>query len=149
MKTDASPGWQDKLDERLSKSGLRFTTQRRMVYSVLMDERDHPTAEMVFLRAKKQNPDISMATVYNCLDALVKCGMVTQVNLHRTASRYCPNMQEHCHFYCSECGTVHDIRLESAAELVKMPVGFEAQHYDISIDGRCPECARKSGGRRV
>src|SRR2546430_17219601 len=69
-----------------------------------MGERDHPTAEQVFMRAKKGMPDISMATVYNCLDALVKCRLVRQVNLDRIAMRYCPNMGEHFHFYCDACG---------------------------------------------
>ena len=35
-------------------------------------------------------PEISMATVYNCLDALVKCGLVRQVNLDRGATRFLP-----------------------------------------------------------
>ena len=74
-------------------------------------KRDHPTAEEVFIRAKREMPDISMATVYNCLDALVKCGLVRQVTLERGATRFCPNMREHCHFYCDQCESVFDIEL--------------------------------------
>ena len=39
-----------------------------------VEKRDHPTAEEVFIRAKRGMPEISMATVYNCLDALVRSG---------------------------------------------------------------------------
>ncbi len=88
------------LDERLARGGFRFTPQREHVYAVLLQKRDHPTAEQVFIRAKREMPDISMATVYNCLDALVKCGLARQVTLERGAARFCPNMREHCHFYC-------------------------------------------------
>ena len=95
-----------RINERLATSGFRFTPQREHVYSVLLEERDHPTAEQVFLRAKNGMPDISMATVYNCLDALVKCGLVKQVSLDRGAMRFCPNMHEHCHFYCESCGEI-------------------------------------------
>jgi Fur family peroxide stress response transcriptional regulator len=56
-------------------------------------------------------PDISHATVYNCLDALVQCGLVRLVQLERGATRYCPNMEEHCHYYCDECGAVFDVAL--------------------------------------
>src|SRR5687768_7183727 len=87
-----------RINEQLASSGLRFTPQRQQVYDVLLQKRDHPTAEEVFLRAKHRLPDISMATVYNCLDALVKCGLVKQVNVDRGATRFCPNMHEHCHF---------------------------------------------------
>src|ERR1041385_803661 len=99
------------LGERLATSGFRFTPQRRRVYDVLLSKLDHPTAEDVFIRAKKQMPDISHATVYNCLDALVQCGLVRLVQLERGATRYCPNMEEHAHYYCDECGAVFDVSL--------------------------------------
>ncbi len=100
MNMTSSKNRHPRLTERLSASGFRFTSQRRHVYGVLLQKRDHPTAEEVFIRAKRQMPDISQATVYNCLDALVRCGLVRQVMLDRGATRYCPNMEEHCHYYC-------------------------------------------------
>jgi len=132
----------DSLNERLATRGFRFTPQRQHVYSVLLEKRDHPTAEEVFLRAKRDLPDISMATVYNCLTALVTCGLVRQVTLERGASRFCPNMQEHCHFYCDSCDQVFDINLPGPAG-VSLPKGFKAEHYDIAIHGRCPACSSK------
>src|SRR5581483_8053718 len=101
----------NKFSERLNTSGFRFTPQRQRVYDELMQKRDHPTAEEVFIRAKKQMPEISHATVYNCLDALVKCGMARQVQFERGATRFCPNMHEHGHFHCSACGTIYDVDL--------------------------------------
>ena len=133
------------LNARLSTSGFRFTPQRQHVYGVLIDQRDHPAAEEVFIRAKQDMPEISMATVYNCLDALVKCGLVKQVNLDRGASRYCPNMHEHCHFHCEECGGIFDVDLldTQARSAVPVPEGFQATHYEVSIRGLCPDCAAK------
>jgi Fur family peroxide stress response transcriptional regulator len=128
------------LNERLAISGFRFTPQRQHVYSVLLQKRDHPTAEEVFIRAKRDMPDISMATVYNCLDALVKCGLARQVNLERGAARFCPNMREHCHFYCDSCENVYDIDFPAETG-VCLPEGFRAERYDIAIHGRCPACA--------
>ena len=132
-----------RINERLATSGLRLTPQREHVYNVLLGERDHPTAEQVFLRAKKDMPDISMATVYNCLDALVTSGLVKQVNLDRGATRFCPNMHEHCHFYCESCGGVYDIDLTRARPEVPMPRGFKASHWELSIRGLCPDCGAK------
>ena len=134
----------NQLNERLATSGFRFTAQRQHVYNVLLDKRDHPTAEEVFLRAKHDMPDISMATVYNCLDALVKCSLVRQVNVDRGATRFCPNMQEHWHFYCDHCGGVHDV--DAAADRQSMafqlPDGFKVNHYEISLRGICRRCAQ-------
>ena len=133
------------MNQRLAARGFRPTAQREHVYAVLLGERDHPTAEQVFLRAKKEKPEISMATVYNCLDALVKSGLVREVNLDRSAMRYCPNMQDHCHFYCDECGRVYDIDFTpEAPELdLEMPKGFQATGYEVSIHGACPKCGTK------
>ncbi len=131
------------LNKRLARGGFRFTPQREHVYAVLLQDRDHPTAEQVFIRAKRDMPDISMATVYNCLDALVKCGLVRQVTLERGAARFCPNMREHCHFFCDLCESVFDIDLPAAVG-ISLPAGYQAERYDIAIHGRCAACS----GRR-
>jgi len=131
------------LNERLANGGFRFTPQRQHVYEVLMHKRDHPTAEEVFFRARETKPDISLATVYNCLDALVKCGLVKQVSIDRGATRFCPNMHEHCHFHCEQCGGVYDIDLGRGEPAIPMPRGFKASHYEVAIHGSCPACAGK------
>ena len=129
---------------QLTTSGFRFTPQRQQVYDVLLQKRDHPTADEVFIRAKKRMPEISHATVYNCLDALVKSGLVRQVALDRGATRFCPNMHEHCHFYCDDCDRVFDVDLRSETHAsVALPKGFQAEHFDIAIHGLCADCAKK------
>ncbi|HEV2437126.1 MAG TPA: transcriptional repressor [Verrucomicrobiae bacterium] len=134
--------------ERLNTGGFRFTPQRQQVYDVLLHKRDHPTAEEVFIRAKKQMPEISHATVYNCLDALVECGLVRQVQLDRGATRFCPNMHEHCHFYCDVCDTVYDVDLPAKPQPgVSLPKGFKAERYEIAIHGVCPDCAKRKINR--
>jgi Fur family peroxide stress response transcriptional regulator len=134
---------ESKFGERLSTSGFRLTPHRQQVYGVLLQKRDHPTADEVFIRAKKQMPDISHATVYNCLDALVKCGLVRQVQLERGATRFCPNMEPHCHYHCDECGTVFDVPLDKHTTTVRRPKGFKVNHYEIAVHGVCADCARK------
>jgi len=131
------------LTERLGTTGLRLTPQRQQVYDVLLSKRDHPTAEEVFIRAKKAMPEISHATVYNCLDALVKSGLARQVQLERGATRFCPNMTEHGHFHCRVCGTIYDVNLPHELPCVAVPRGFRAEGFDVTVHGLCAECAKK------
>src|SRR6476469_5013345 len=133
----------NRLNAHLANSGFRFTPHRQHVYDVLLHHRDHPTAEEVFIRAKHEVPEISMATVYNCLDALVKSGLVRLVNLDRGATRFCPNMEEHGHFVCELCGAVVDIAMASTSVRAEVPVppGYKAKRYDVSIHGECPACS--------
>ena len=133
----------DQLNERLATRGFRFTPQREHVYAVLLRKRDHPTAEEVFIRAKRERPDISMATVYNCLDALVECGLARQVTVDRGATRFCPNMHEHGHFHCRRCGTVFDVDLPPELPCVAVPRGFKPERYEVAIHGLCADCAHK------
>ena len=79
VKNNSGKSSETSLNERLAARGFRSTSQRQHVYGVLAGHRDHPTAEQVFMRAKKGMPEISMATVYNCLDTLVKSGLVREV----------------------------------------------------------------------
>jgi Fur family peroxide stress response transcriptional regulator len=130
------------LTEQLGATGLRLTPQRQQVYDVLLHKRDHPTAEEVFIRAKKSMPEISHATVYNCLDALVKSGLARQVNVERGATRFCPNMTEHGHFHCSACGTIYDVDLPRELPGVNVPHGFQPAGYDVTIHGLCAQCAK-------
>jgi Fe2+ or Zn2+ uptake regulation protein len=146
MNSQDDAKFDSRINERLATSGFRFTPQRQHVYNVLLERRDHPTVEDVFIRSKDQMPDISMATVYNCLDALVKCGLVRHVNLDRSATRYCPNMKEHCHFYCDECGGIFDVNFaaDGGSGGLQIPEGFRVKQFDVSIRGLCRECAQKT-----
>ncbi len=133
-----------RLNERLTTRGFRFTPQRERVYAVLLEKRDHPTAEEVFIRAKRLMPDISMATVYNCLDALVECGLARLVIAERGATRFCPNMEEHGHFYCDQCESIFDVPMPEATRWM-LPKGFKAERCEVTIHGRCPACANGHG----
>ena len=69
------------------QGGFRLTPQRRQVYAVLMEKRDHPTATEIFVRAQKGMPSISLATVYNCLETMVGSGLVKAVHVDREIGR--------------------------------------------------------------
>ena len=130
-------------EETISHSGLRLTPQRREVYDVLLSRRDHPTATDVFLSAKQRIPGISLATVYNCLETLVGCGLARQVNVDREATRFCPNLSDHGHILCESCGNISDVPLvenSTLADLLKVPPRFRITHADLTLRGICPSC---------
>ncbi|MEM8953125.1 MAG: transcriptional repressor [Verrucomicrobiota bacterium] len=140
MKTDTT--CESRLAEELGD--FRMTKQRRVVYDVLMSERDHPTASEVFDRTRSRVPSISLATVYNCLETLTQCGLVKQVNVDREASRYCPNLREHAHFFCESCGEVSDVVLKEGMEATgawELPRGSVVDHVEFAIKGFCPKCS--------
>lgn len=126
------------LETSLSEHGLRSTKQREHVFGVLLGKRDHPSADEIFVRTKAVMPGISLATVYNCLETLVQCGLVRQVNRDREPTRYCPNLAQHAHFHDSTTGRAYDIDLPPNIldELKRLlPPGYSTDHIEISFHG--------------
>ena len=143
----ASVSNSDALSQRLATSGLRATPQREVVYNVLLQKRDHPTADEVYARVRGEMPTISLATVYNCLDALVACDLVRTVNFERGPTRYCPNLQPHAHFHDQQTGQTRDIDLPPGLlEQMKaiLPAGYDASSVEIIFRGSAAQPA-KSG----
>ncbi|HRE81379.1 MAG TPA: transcriptional repressor [Opitutaceae bacterium] len=129
----------DLLSQKLADSGLRNTPQREVVYGALVTKRDHPTADEVYARVKSEMPSISLATVYNCLEALVQCNLVRQVNFERGPTRYCPNLHPHAHFHDEATGSTYDVDLPSGVmEQLKahLPHGYNASDVEITFRGR-------------
>ena len=127
-------------------SEFRMTKQRREVFDILADSKDHPTANEVFERVKSRMPSISLATVYNCLETLTSCGLINQVNLDRAPSRFCANLAEHVHFHCENCGKVVDadpLRGLKAEDFWSLPEGTKVTDLSVAIRGKCPDCANR------
>jgi Fur family peroxide stress response transcriptional regulator len=128
----------DDLGRTLADSGVRSTPQREVIFQVLLDERDHPTAEELFNRVKTRLPSISLATVYNCLETLEQCGLVKPVNFERASTRFCPNRREHAHLMDAATGKVRDV--EVPADLLEqlkaaIPPGFNLDQIEINFRG--------------
>jgi Fur family peroxide stress response transcriptional regulator len=131
----------DPLTQKLANSGLRSTPQREVVYNMLLQKRDHPTADEVYARVRRELPGISLATVYNCLEALVQCRAVRAVNFERGPTRYCPNLAPHAHFYDEQSGETYDVDLPvDVLEKVRsvLPVGYDASSVEIIFRGKTP-----------
>ena len=126
------------LDSALKRKGFRPTKQRSAVYEVILGKKDHPNAEEILLRVRRVLPTISLATVYNCLETLVDCGLLRQVNLDRSPSLFCPNLGPHAHFKCKKTGEIHDFDLDEATisslESI-LPEGYSIERFDLSFIG--------------
>jgi Fur family peroxide stress response transcriptional regulator len=118
-----------------------MTKQRREVYTVLMENRDHPTANDVFRRVQREMSTISLATVYNCLDALAEHGLINQVNFDREPSRFCVNPAPHVPFRDTRTGVIHDINVKEGCqitELLALPDGAGVSELELTISGDLP-----------
>ena len=130
------------LNLALDNLGLRSTRQREVVYSVVTVAKDHPTADEIFARSRHEMPTISLATVYNCLETLLECRLIRQVNFVRESTRYEPNLKPHAHFYCDKTGKVVDVHLpeELFSRLTNLlPESASVSSVELNFRGSLPE----------
>jgi len=87
-----------KLEQKCIEAGLKMTAPRKAILSVLSHAHDHPSVEDVYDRAKKEDPSISMATVYRTLSLLDELGLVYKHDFSDSDhARYEVNTEHHHH----------------------------------------------------
>jgi Fur family peroxide stress response transcriptional regulator len=134
---------------KLKEAGLRITPQRLAILSALDGNTFHPSATDIYNRVAKDYPAISLATIYNTLDALSKNGMLRELPITKDKMNYDPDTSEHDHAYCAKCGRIFDVFLTD--EEVSGPPRAKALEGASLISVRkiyyieCKECREKAG----
>lgn len=116
-----------------------MTDQRRTILKVLEGAEDHPSVEMVYERARSQNPSISMATVYRTLNLLDELGVVIRHDFKENFSRYELNAEHHDHLIDLETGDViefQDGELEAIKERIAREMGYDLVDHRLELYGK-------------
>jgi Fur family peroxide stress response transcriptional regulator len=95
----------------LEAAGWRFTRQRAAVLAFLRTACGHPTAEQVFAAVRRHLPNISLATVYKALEALVDAGLANRIAGDQGPTHYDGRSEPHYHLRCQHSGEVLDLPL--------------------------------------
>jgi Fe2+ or Zn2+ uptake regulation protein len=105
-----SPAREAQLRQALERAGCRCTRQRAAVYAFLCGTDSHPTAEQVHDAVRRALPNISLATVYKALDALVDARLAARLTADgRGPARYDAHAEAHYHLRCLRTGRIQDL----------------------------------------
>jgi len=121
-----------------------MTKQRAAILQVLHDTPGHMTAEQIFHLAQSILPSISLATIYNNLNAMHTEGLVRRLKIDGDSDRYDRNPHPHGHLVCSFCGEIEDISLPHFQEYLEDHLHTPAASYELIIHTRCSRCRTKS-----
>ena len=123
--------------------GLKVTPQRQLLFGLLEHNATHPTAESLYSTASTLMPGISLRTVYTTLSDLVDMGELQAVTFASGATRFDPNVADHHHGLCTQCGDIVDLYVSGSDDLV-VEGADEFRHHSASIvfHGTCAPCAR-------
>jgi Fur family peroxide stress response transcriptional regulator len=135
----------DRTAEALQSKGFRLTPHREAVHAYLASVDYHPTAEEVYLAVKTQGSRLSLATVYNALEALVEAGLASKLAFGDGSARYDIRTDQHDHIHCLGCGFLRDVpallRRESIGDVPTE--GFEIIGYRLEVIGYCAACRQR------
>ena len=141
----------DILTKHLRASGnLRSTSSRMAVLDAVLASQGHFDAEGLYYRMISNGTRISKATVYNTLDLLQECGLVSKYRFAENSSRYekAFGRPHHHHLVCLQCGDIIEFvneRLNRIQEDVCSEKNFVPQSSSLQVFGTCGKC-RKSRG---
>jgi Fur family transcriptional regulator, iron response regulator len=128
----------DRLSSMLTQKGMRPTKQRLALASLLFGGRResmHVTPEEVMKSVRKKKVNVSLATVYNCLNQFTESGLLCLVSIHPTCNYFDTNTAPHHHFLDSASGKLCDIPYESIhiGSMPSLPAGHKIQKIDVTI----------------
>ena len=126
-------------------AGLKVTPQRQLLFRLLHGNSTHPTADTLYSEASGLMPGISLRTVYQTLTDLAQMGEIQSIDVGTGAQRFDPNISDHHHAVCDQCGAVHDVYVSRAPELRGLE-GFSVSDARIVYRGVCGACSVPTRG---
>ena len=87
---------------------MRYSEQREVIKNIVRSTKTHPSADWIYIEAKKIINNISLGTVYRNLKTLAKTGDI-RIIYDNDQAKYDGNLDGHQHLKCLKCGRTHSI----------------------------------------
>ncbi|MFZ2322975.1 MAG: transcriptional repressor [Ignavibacteriaceae bacterium] len=126
----------------LKQGKNRITPERFEVLDAALEYEGHFGADDLYIRMKNSNSVVSRATVYNTLELLSQCDLISKRNFGDNMTRFESNLkkQTHDHLICVDCGKIiefTDPRIKKIPQEICDNLDFELHSYSFNIFGRC------------
>ena len=128
---------------------LRCTAQRLAVFETLANTRSHPTAEELRALVNERGIELSLATVYNTLEAFCNAGIAMRLASPTGSCRFDANTDPHLHITFRDHDSIIDVppdlsrRLlaqvpDSVLREIESTLGVEIESLNIELVARPP-----------
>ena len=136
--------------ELFRRHDLRCTAQRQALYDALRASKLHPTAEELYHEVRQHTSRLSLATVYNTLEALCRAGLARKLPVIEGCCRYDGDTSDHLHIRIGDTCEIRDVPHELGRELLdKLPAetlaeieratGVDIERVSIQLVGRASD----------
>ena len=131
----------------LEKKGLRRTPERFAILDMIYSIQGNFDIDMLNDRLQKKKVVISKATLYNTIELLSECLLITK-QPYKGLSRYEKAYEciQRDHLICTQCGEVIefcDPRIQEIQATASRLMNFDVSYYSLHIYGVCETCKAK------
>jgi Fur family transcriptional regulator, ferric uptake regulator len=138
-----------RLQAELATRGIRMTSQRRAILSVIETANKHLDASQILRKAQKLDASVDRSTVYRTLELLKRQGMVDELDLmHLEGERHFYERrlgQGHIHMACLRCGKITEFlseTFESLKQQLERDCRFNIVVARLEVGGYCSSCRK-------
>ncbi|MGL1902945.1 MAG: transcriptional repressor [Fibrobacterales bacterium] len=123
--------------DQLIKHGIRPSHQRIKIYDYLVQKRNHPSVDEIFVDLRSEIPTLSKTTIYNTLKEFHKHRLVTQLTIDENEMRYDSDTHIHGHFICENCNKIYDFEVDQAMLSSSLLDIVEVKEHHLYLKGIC------------
>ncbi len=137
------------LKQVLREHELKATNQRIALLKLLDATHEHFDAEEIYLELLKKQKNVSRATVYRSLEALVDQELVKKLDFGDGRMRFERSQgadEHHDHLICEKCGNIIEF-FNPVMEAQQLSIcdehDFTPSTHTMHIFGTCSDCKNK------
>lgn len=134
----------------LQEYGHKLTSQREATVQILLESKEHLSADDIYMLVKDKAPDIGLATVYRTLELLSEMRIIHKLNFGDGVARYeitdSEEEHHHHHLVCLECGKLEEFEDDILGDIeckIEKNKNFQIIDHRLSFFGYCQHCKDK------